>query len=117
MKLSRNRIVDIKGDVFGHFLLSALSEVMNEGMKVPNPEEYDVNLTVNGVELPVEQVFMNWHNKLEESVERRAEELFKEKFRDVNFIFEDLAQSISTQMDEAKYSICNKLNLEYNPYD
>lgn len=117
MKLSRNRIVSLDGDVFGYFLLSAISVAMNEGVEFPNPEEYDVTLTINGVELPVEQVFMNWHNKLDESVERRAEELFKEKFHGVKSIFEDLAQSIGIQMDEAKYNICNKLNLEYNPYD
>ena len=103
----------MNGDVFGHFLLCTITMMMDKGVELTNPDEYDVNLTVNGVELPVEEVFMRWHNKLDSSVERRAEELFAEKFRNVGNILNDLAQTISIEMDDAKVQICNNLDLEY----
>lgn len=114
MKIPRNRIVSMNGDVFGHFLLSAMTVMMKKQVEVPNPDEYDVTLTVNGVELPVEEVFMNWHDKLDKSVERRAEQLFAEKFRDVRYILSDLSQTLSNEMDEAKVEICSKLDLDYD---
>lgn len=104
----------MNGDVFGHFLLSAMTVMREKQVEVPNPDEYDVTLTVNGVELPVEEVFMNWHNKLDNSVEYRAEQLFAEKFRDVKNIFYDLAHTIDIEMDAAKAVICNKLDLDYD---
>lgn len=113
MKVPRKRIVSMNGDVFGHFLLSAITIMMDKGVELTNPDEYDVNLTVNGVELPVEEVFMYWHDKLNSSVDQRAEELFAEKFRDVGKILNDFAQTISIEMDNAKMEICNKLNLKY----
>ena len=113
MKVSKERIISMNGDVFGHFLLSAITVMRDKQVEVPNPDEYDVNLTINGVELPVEEVFMYWHNKLESSVEQRAEELFAEKFSDVGNILNNLAQTISTEMDDAKMEICSKLDVKY----
>jgi hypothetical protein len=57
MKVPRNRIVSMGGDVFGHFLLSAMTVMMEKQVEIPNPDEYDVTLMVNGVELPVEEVY------------------------------------------------------------
>lgn len=111
MKVLRNRIVSMDGDVFGHFLLSAMSIMMEKQIEIPNPDEYDVTLMVNGVELPVEEVFMAWHDKLDKSAEFRAEELFSEKFQSVGNVLSDLAENIRIEMDAAKVKICNKLDL------
>jgi hypothetical protein len=112
MKVPRDRIVSMNGDVFGHFLLSAITVIrMEKQVEVPNPDEYDVTLTLNGVELPVEEVSMAWHNELDNSVEHRAKQLFAEKIQDVRNIFSDLAQDLDTEMETAKEKICNKLNL------
>ena len=113
MNVSRNRIVSMDGDAFGHFLLYAITMMMDRGVELTNPDEYDVNLTINGVELPVEEVFMYWHNKLESNVEQRAEELFAEKFSDVGNILNNLAQTICIEMDDAKMEICSKLDVKY----
>jgi hypothetical protein len=115
MKVPITRIVSLNGDVFGHFLLSAITVAADKNMELPNPDEYNVTLTINGIEMPVEEVFIHWHNKLDRSVELRAEQLFAEKFRDVRDIFWDLTQTISAEMGDAKVKICNKLNLEYFP--
>lgn len=99
------------GDVFGHFLLSAMTVMMEKQVEIPNPDEYDVTLMVNGVELPVEGVFMAWHDKLDKSAEFRAEKLFAEKFQSVGNVLSDLAEKIGIEMDGAKVEICNKLGL------
>lgn len=111
MKIARNRIVSMDGDVFGHFLLSAMSIMVEKQIEIPNPDEYDVTFMVNGVELPVEEVFMAWHDKLDKSAEFRAEELFAEKFQSVESTLSDLAEKIRIEMDAAKVEICNKLDL------
>lgn len=117
MKVPRNRIVSLDGDIFGHFILSAISTVEQKGVELPNPEEYEVSLSINGVELPVEEVFTYWHKILEDSVEYRAEQIFNEKFRDVGGVLNDLARDIAIHMDVAKAEICNKLKIEYTPIE
>ena len=98
MKVPVKRIVSMDGDVFGHFLLSSVTLMWKDKyVEVPNSDEYEVTLTINGVELPVEEVFMEWHNKLESSVERRAEQLFAEKFREVGNILSDLCPSVGDE--------------------
>lgn len=119
MKINRNRIVSSYGDTFGHFLLGAMTVVMDKGIDVPNPDEYDVTMTINGVDIPVEEVFMYWHDKIESSVDSRADKLFLNKFKDVKEIFSSLHESINEKVNEAKWQVADKLNLwdEYEPRD
>ena len=119
MKIHKNRIISMNGDVFGHFILNAFALMNSKKIKFANPdiEEYDVSLTINGVEIPVEEVIMSWHNKLDNSVEYRSEQLFYEKFNDVEEIYSNLADEIRIMMNKAQLEICNKLNIEYNPID
>lgn len=119
MKINRNRIVSSCGDTFGHFLLGAMTVVMDKGIDVPNPEEYDVTMTINGVDIPVEEVFMYWHDKIESSVESRANKLFLNRFKDVKEIFGSLHESINEKVNEAKGQVVNKLDLwdEFEPRD
>lgn len=117
MDINKNRIISLDGDVFGHFILSALALMNNKGVEIGNPdtEQYNITLTINGVELPVEEVIMSWHDKIEGSVDRRVECLFNEKFSDVRDIYNDLVATISENMDAAKLKICSKMNIEYIP--
>jgi hypothetical protein len=119
MKIHKNRIISRNDDVFGHFILHTIALMGNKGFEIANPdiEEYDVSLTINGAEIPVEEVIMSWHDKLDNSVEYRSEQLFYEKFNDVGEIYSNLADEIRIMMNKAQLEICNKLNIEYNPID
>lgn len=115
MKVSRNRIIysHTSSDVFGHFLLEVITMMSSKNVELPNPEEYDVTLTVNGVEVEVEEVIMYWYDKLDTCVDRRANEMFAKKFRNVSGILEDFADTIKEEMDDAKRKICDRLNIDY----
>lgn len=115
MNIHKNRIISMDGDVFGHFILNAFSLMNNKGFELADPdtEQYNVTLTINGIELPVEEVVMSWHDKIEGSVDHRVECLFNEKFSDVRDIYSDLADTIRENMEDAKLKICNKLDIDY----
>ena len=106
----------MNGDVFGHFILHTIALMGDKGYKIANPdiEEYDVSLTINGVEIPVEEVIMSWHDKLDNSVEYRAKFLLNEKFSDVVDICSDLVDTIKENMETVNLKICNRFNIENN---
>lgn len=104
MKVPRDCIVSTDGGEFGHFILSAITIMMQRNVEVPNPDEYDVTLTVNGVEIPFEEAFTDWLNRLDLSIERRAERLIADRFKEVRGIIDEA-------IDEAELKVKDRLNL------
>lgn len=110
MKVNRNRII-YSSEPFGRFLLEALAMVTKKGIEVPNPDEYDVTMTINGVDVPVEELFIYWHDKLESRTEERANKLFLNKFKDVKGVFSTLCDTINDKVDEARVQVVSELDI------
>lgn len=95
MKVSKRRVTSLNGDPLGRFILNCFVvqdqenrtrvdkavELLEQKLFEPitTKDEYDVVLTIDGVEIDLEKVVNIWNEHLENALNSRALELFKEK--------------------------------------
>lgn len=94
----------------GYFIIEALSAVGKNSplyQKGYDPSSMEVELTINGVKLPLAKVFEHIGEQFEGMVKKRAEEMIEGKL-DKDFM--DSLRSISRLTDELEDKLKIKIN-------
>jgi hypothetical protein len=92
----------------GHLILECLTNTLGHGKKFEAfLKDYkekgghilDVQLLVNGKEMNLEKFVDHWQSQVHENIRRRAEELFKEKFSDVEILCTELMDDLKRRLE------------------
>jgi hypothetical protein len=67
----------------------------------PKGEEWELQVMLNGVELPAREVFDHIDSQVEEMVEKKALQIFKERFGDIEDLMCDIQGDIEERMRAA----------------
>ena len=117
MKLLNKRVTSFYGDTLGRFILGCF--VVDENLKqIESAEEYDVVLTIQGVEVDIEAAFNYWVNRQEEQLKYRAVELIKDKTDNIEQLIRETTfealEGVIQKFNEIKSDTAKKFNMLYD---
>ena len=133
MKVSNRRVTSLNGDPLGRFILDCFVildqknknrvdkavELLEQKLFEPTTpkDEYDVVLTIDGVEIDLEQVVNYWNKHQERTLNYRALELFKEKTDSIENQMRETISAVQEQFNDLKMSVAEKFGTSYDPYE
>lgn len=133
MKVSNRRVTSLNGDLLGQFILDCFVilnqknknrvdkavELLEQELFEPTTpkDEYDVVLTIDGVEIDLEQVVNYWNEHQERTLNYRALELFKEKTDSIENQMHETVSAVQEQFNNLKMSVAEKFGTSYDPYE
>ena len=94
MKIEYDKVRDT---LFGHCFLTAITKANILNSRV-GPFEYDVKLTLNGVELPLLKTFVEFEKQVDRMVNERAMNIVSEKLDIIEFNISDLFKEIEDKI-------------------
>ena len=133
MKVSNRRVTSLNGDPLGRFILDCFVildqknknrvdkavELLEQELFEPTTpkDEYDVVLTIDGVEIDLEQVVNYWNEHQERTLNYRALELFNEKTDSIQNQMHETVSAVQEQFNDLKRSVAKQFETSYDPYD
>jgi hypothetical protein len=121
MKLSNNRITDLT-DTFGRFVLESLThlspeqqEVLSKNSKVFGGNE--ISLSIDGIEVPVEQVIVKWVERQEDLLEERALNILSDKMESIKGVLIDAQEEIDQSVTKVKEKVAESFDFTYDSWN
>lgn len=121
MKIPNERIIDPK-DGFGHFVLSCLTHLTPDlqgylAKKSHTDGHNEVLLTIDEVEVPVEDVIVQWMNRYEAIVTERALEILRSKVDSIGEVMQEAKEEIDETLATVKEKVADSFDFSYNRWD
>jgi hypothetical protein len=121
MNLSNDRITDLT-DTFGRFILNCLTHLTPEqqstlAYKSRGSGGSEVTLTIDGIEVPVEQVIVKWVEWQEALLEERALNLLSDKMDSIKGILIDAQEEIDKSIINVKEKVAESFDFTYDSWD
>lgn len=121
MEMPNERIIDMKDD-FGHFVLSCIAHLpleqrdsLAENSRKSGHNE--VVLTIDGVEVPVEEVVTEWVERCDALITERALGLLKDKMDSVDSILQEAKGEIDGSLRTVKEKVAEAFDFTYDSWD
>jgi hypothetical protein len=107
------------GEDFANFILCAIGHIshqkFNEIFK-PTDDDFDLSLTFNGVELPIQDIFEDWVNQKKFDVNRRAADMLVERMDSFMDEVRSTQDIIEEEINDLKNKMVDNFNLSYNSF-
>ena len=85
-----------RDSLINYMIITGCHKTIKEVCKAKREDgKTEVLMTVNGVEMDVQQFMDRWQDNVDRLVEEKAKELLREKFGDMDDVAEQLAMTIS----------------------
>lgn len=121
MEMPNERIIDMKDD-FGHFVLSCIAHLpleqrdsLAENSRKSGHNE--VVLTIDGVEVPVEEVVTEWVERCDALITGRALNLMKDRMDSIDGILHNAKEEIDGSLRTVKEKVADAFNFSYDSWD
>ncbi len=103
MNIPRDIIIDSHSPV-GVFILNCVGKV-NKDIKPNDDGSVDAVFTINGIEIPFDEVLTEWHQYLDSTLNVRAAIIVKNKADQLQEKFDEIQYDLQYKLDELKNNI------------
>jgi hypothetical protein len=104
MNIPNNIIID-SHSLVGVFILNCVGKVIKEDIKPNDDGSVDAVFTINGIEIPFEEVLTEWNQDINSRLNVRAAQIVKDKAYQLQDKFDEIQYDLQYKLDELKNNI------------